>query len=516
VLFRSSFFGDKYRNAFAKIPTKTSDSETDKSHQPINVLFLGFDSVSKQTWVDNLPRASKFTFEELNATLLQNYNIVGDGTPAALIALLTGKYEHELPNTLYGTENPTPVDKAYPFIWANFSRELNYATLFAEDWPLIGTFQYRMIGMSQQPTTHYMRPFQMAMWDEKFVKQSEKLCLGGQKRVNTMLDYTMDFMKRYSKRGFFGFSFLNEYSHGIDDPLDWADSELLAFLEKFKENNLHENTILIQFADHGPRFSNVRSTIKGLLGERNPFFAIYLPKLFQQRYADKFEILRSNFDKLVTPFDVFETLKEVLNLEKKGHVSALSDFGSRSVSLFQEIPKTRTCADAQVELHWCACLKRNKLRIDAFAMSLAEKFVMFLNDDILRDHSGICSNLYVKSIENVYLLEADKSILKDTNQRAAPKVSLFRRFINLFVAPVLNEVEVHTNYEQYQIQVVTSPNNGLFEFTIEIERNFKSMQQDSHGFKINKNLISRINKYGNQSICVNENFPELRKYCSCK
>jgi hypothetical protein len=68
-------------------------------------------------------------------------------TPAALIALLTGKYEHELSNTLIGTENANFVDKVYPFIWKNYSNDLNYATLYAEDWPSIGTFNYRMLGM---------------------------------------------------------------------------------------------------------------------------------------------------------------------------------------------------------------------------------------------------------------------------------------------------------------------------------------------------------------------------------
>ena len=65
-------------------------------------------------------------------------------------------HEHELPNTIKNTYNSTFVDLAYPFIWKDFEK-LNYATLFGEDWPLIGTFQYRMKGFSKPPTTHYMR-----------------------------------------------------------------------------------------------------------------------------------------------------------------------------------------------------------------------------------------------------------------------------------------------------------------------------------------------------------------------
>ena len=39
----------------------------------------------------------------------------------------------------------------------NFSKILNYATMYAEDWPNAGTFQYRMKGMRNPPTTHYLR-----------------------------------------------------------------------------------------------------------------------------------------------------------------------------------------------------------------------------------------------------------------------------------------------------------------------------------------------------------------------
>ena len=82
---------------------------------------------------------------------------MGDGTPAALIPLLTSKHEHELPNTIKNTKDSHYVDEVYPFVWKNFSEKLDYATFFGEDWPQVGTFQYRMNGFKNQPTTHYMR-----------------------------------------------------------------------------------------------------------------------------------------------------------------------------------------------------------------------------------------------------------------------------------------------------------------------------------------------------------------------
>ena len=121
--------------------------ENQEKPAPISVFMLGMDSVSTSDWLSLLPKSSAFLFgDTLNATLLSMYNIVGDGTPAALVPLLTGKHEHQLPITLRSAE-PTAafVDDAYPFVWRNFSNELNYSTMFTEDWPSIGTFQYRFI-----------------------------------------------------------------------------------------------------------------------------------------------------------------------------------------------------------------------------------------------------------------------------------------------------------------------------------------------------------------------------------
>jgi hypothetical protein len=47
------------------------------------------------------------------------YNIVGDGTPAALLPILTGKTEKELPEARRGHVGANTVDK-FPWIWNKF------------------------------------------------------------------------------------------------------------------------------------------------------------------------------------------------------------------------------------------------------------------------------------------------------------------------------------------------------------------------------------------------------------
>ena len=63
--------------------------------------------------------------------------------------------------------------------------------------------------------------------------------------------------------------------------------------------------------------------------------------------------------------------------------------------------------------------------------------------------------------------------------------------------------------------MVVKPNDAQYEFTIIVENklnNFNSI----NSVKINENQISRINMYGNDSICVFNTAPKLRPYCYCR
>jgi hypothetical protein len=63
--------------------------------------MFGFDSLSRMAWTRLLPKTRKF-LKKLGGIELEGYNIVGDGTPAALLPILTGKMEEELPEARRG------------------------------------------------------------------------------------------------------------------------------------------------------------------------------------------------------------------------------------------------------------------------------------------------------------------------------------------------------------------------------------------------------------------------------
>ena len=263
-------------------------------------------------------------------------------TTAAVIPLLTGQTQLELPEVSKGGKNSTYVD-IYPLIWDDYAKN-GYVTMFAEDTPTIATFNLKLNGFDKQPTDHYMRN----LWNAVKVKHN---CLGSRPVHRVMLDYLMDYMTKYRDVPHFGFSFLVGLTHDNINPLKLMDYDLYRFMSYAKQDGLLNNTIILLFGDHGSRYAQIRQSLQGKLEERLPFFSITMPDWIARRYPGLYANLVKNKNRLLTPFDAHETLKSVL------HYSVKPGNGKRrGLSIFNEIPKVRTCADAHIAPHWCSCL----------------------------------------------------------------------------------------------------------------------------------------------------------------
>ena len=57
---------------------------------PLNVIMLGTDSMSRNAWRRYIPQTYNYFVDALKGVVLEGYNIVGDGTPQALLPILTG------------------------------------------------------------------------------------------------------------------------------------------------------------------------------------------------------------------------------------------------------------------------------------------------------------------------------------------------------------------------------------------------------------------------------------------
>lgn len=94
--------GRKYDNvhhgvAFKPEFVKRSQDPLKSGFEGLSITILGFDSMSRMSWLRRLPETRKYFVEKLGAIELESHNILGDGTTACMFPMLTGKFEWELP-----------------------------------------------------------------------------------------------------------------------------------------------------------------------------------------------------------------------------------------------------------------------------------------------------------------------------------------------------------------------------------------------------------------------------------
>ena len=225
-----------------------------------NILMIGFDSTSRLGWMRNLPKTYAYLVNVLGATVLEGYNIVGDGTIRAVLPMLTGQTEWELPESRRSVKGARPMD-GHPWIWHDLKR-LGYVTQLAEDKHKMGTYTCRMLGFQKQPVDHYMRTYYLE--SEKLGRLSRRLCTGSVPRHVVHLNYARELYRTYPARmRKFSFLFQAELSHDSMNLLQLADDDLVEFLKEMNGAGHLDHTVLIMMADHGQRFTSVRQTPQG-------------------------------------------------------------------------------------------------------------------------------------------------------------------------------------------------------------------------------------------------------------
>ena len=394
--------------------------------KPMNVLVFGFDSVSHVYFMRKLPKLYSYLVNDLDATVLNNHNIVGDGTMHNLIGIFTGRYETELPNARQGVTNET-LDN-YPFIFKEFKNN-RYTTAYAEEQPHIGTFQRILNGFQDEPTDHCMRPFQLQAQQD--LEKHLRYCIGSKPMINILMNWLEEVFKVYpSDVGKFIFGFLSLYSHDIIEELVLADDPVTEWIQGLKDSGKLNNTVLMVMSDHGHRFSFARASLQGKYEERLPFFSIILPEWFKNKFPNSYRALQMNAaDRLTSHFDIHETFKTILYQINQGidvgSVAHDKNNMTQGMSLFREIPLERSCEDAKISKHWCACNtwitvepKMDKL-VGRAAKSIVDNINQLVEE---ADHQNKCQTLRISSIKRSQKMIPKKELLtfKKSGYRMVP------------------------------------------------------------------------------------------------
>ncbi|EDO44909.1 predicted protein, partial [Nematostella vectensis] len=458
-----------------------------------NVVMIMFDSTSAANFLRKMPRTLEYLQELPTVFLKGGHTIVGDGTTAQLCAMLTGIDERYQPEARRRMPGAKHVDD-WRWIFRDYA-ERGYVTMFSEDSPGLGTFNYRLKGFRHPPTDHYGRYF----WLEANKYDKNDYCTGNKATHKLTMDYLYSLFNAYPKNPKFAFLLFSALVHDNLNTLGYGDEDTYFLLKRMEKDFFLDETIVIIFGDHGHRFGPFRKTLQGKLEERLPHMSITFPKSFPLKYPHLYENIKRNSNYLTTPFDMYATLQHILTYP-------FPPAGIKTgQSLFQPIePLNRTCKSAGVEDHWCTCLDFEKVSTKS---ELVKSIAIFAVGHI---NKLLDFDARVKRLCRKLTLGEIKVALREMPNEKLQKFKMSYQDHHCdSCGAMFGEKAKDTMYRDalYQIHFVTFPNNGFYEASVKLE--------EGKPLKVVGD-ISRVDRFGTQPDCIKDTYVHLIKYCYCK
>ncbi|XP_017075152.2 uncharacterized protein LOC108110566 [Drosophila eugracilis] len=468
------------KDAFVFVQDKKIPHSAQKDRKA-SVIMYGIDTVSRT----NLRRMMPMIYEFLKSPgwfEMMGYNKVADNTFPNIFAMLTGFSPETAEARVCNTSKTGCLDEI-PFIWKDFKKD-GYLTAYAEDSLSINTFNYLKPGFYYRPTDYYFRPFLNALEKETMIQYCPsckmKYCLGRRLANSYIYDYCRQFMQRFvADRPIWGMFWTNHFSHDDVFMLSAMQHKILNDLLNFEKDGAFEHTIMIFFSDHGARFGPMMHMKESFLEERLPMMFIYLPPWFREKYPQYAEALSQNQNRLSSNFDVYNTLKHILNIEELKEDTKWSHDCPQCQSLFYSLPDKRGCSEAAIPEAYCTCHNYEEVKADPWTWQMADLVVGRINQYLQRKNlQNLCSNLTLRvvNITEERMLELDGD-----------------------VSPIKGMRHYHTKFQVNQ-------NRAEFFATTSYDR-------ETEDLEINVEQISRTNWYGSDAECVNNKIHKL--FCVC-
>ncbi|KAI6219447.1 hypothetical protein M3Y95_01112100 [Aphelenchoides besseyi] len=368
----------------------------------VSVSILVLDSTSRNQFYRHAPLTLKF-LKEQGFLILNGYNKVNDNSEVNLTPLLAGKthYVERFGNRYVLRPDMELTARQIKFdFWENadmlvkLMKERGCATLFNDDVydPRLGMYSHGPLkGFRTAPADYYFRPYYLFLYKKH---RPDGMCVNGKLNQPRFLNIWERFATKFARHCHFGFSFLTGLTHDDSNRLGVIDETLHNSLIRLKHNGGFDNTVMILMGDHGQRVSDIQKTYSGRIEERQPFFAIRFPDKWAEANPEKVRQYEININRLVSNYDLHETLREILNMNPPERKPV-------GLSLFHEIPKKRDCYDSRVVFQQCACL-------EPVSSNLVPKNIQFRMNAHLTDyvHTTRPSLMCVKSLQlgtpNVY------------------------------------------------------------------------------------------------------------------
>ncbi|KAI6202189.1 hypothetical protein M3Y96_00922100 [Aphelenchoides besseyi] len=357
-----------FEDAFTYVPFKKRlNPPLVENTENFSIAILVLDSTSRNQFFRHAPQTLRF-MKEQGFQILHGFNKVADNSAVNLLPLLAGKTfstkfhgnRHLVDESMILSQGMADVDfEHYSKNIIELMKHRGCATQWNDDIMVsgFGLFNYNIFkGFWKPLTDYYYRPYYEYMYrdNEKFRTLNEReICVNGELMSRRMLQIWERFSTRYAKHCHFSFNFLTHITHDTGNTLELIDQSIYDTLIRMKHRGVFDNTIMILMGDHGNRIADIQSTYSGRIEERMPMFSMYFPEKFKRLYPEKLKHFMINKNRLVSHFDLHETLQDILNAkttEDNRTVGGQSLLGSG-------FKRARRCSEARIVYEHCTCME---------------------------------------------------------------------------------------------------------------------------------------------------------------
>ncbi|KAH8298389.1 hypothetical protein KR018_012641 [Drosophila ironensis] len=379
-----------------QLPPYRLASDTDS----LSVLIVGLDSTSRLHFPRSVGETASFLFS-LPHVQFNGFSRVGEDSFQCLMPLLTGLSYLEVKERI---KKSLHMD-GLPFLWKRF-RQAGYETVLGEDNVDKSLFPGK--GFNQQPTDYYLRPALNEMWlkTRKDTVQGTH-CNENDHYAKVLNDFLLKALRHLQRRRYFTFAW---WTQGIDHIFNYGhklDGNFLELFHSMEETGMLRNTVIVLVSNHGLNKDYFSETTQGKIEENQPLAMICYPRWMPERFPQAISNLKINEHRLVTAFDLHETLLDFSNLpsledkkilERTVKLDALGSKLPRGINLFLPVPKLRDCPLAHIPKEFCLCQKPANITTDNGNVQRAARLIIRNINKIIQSNIPPCTRLYLDRV----------------------------------------------------------------------------------------------------------------------
>ncbi len=169
---------------------------------------------------------------------------------------------------------------------------------------------------------------QMLLCDPNVVRYHKPIikCLYGKIDISYLFDYTEQFWRKYKNNRKFSTIVFNSSHEGTAEVLKYLDFIIFSFLNSLYNDNLFKDTSIFLLSDHGIGIQSIYYIMDFFKYEYLlPMLYIIINDRKNISYNEQYYYIQQNQQTLVTAYDIYNTINNLLYGDNYANISNLTD-----------------------------------------------------------------------------------------------------------------------------------------------------------------------------------------------